>query len=407
MAEHKNVQRESQLLKLLREYSPAQRVIRAPDVDMGLKESEPFPFLAVIGQREMKLALLLSVINPRVGGVLLIGSRGTAKTTAVRSLVDLLPTVSRSLCPNNLGCNEQMIELGGMSAVCKDCATKFGYNEPLTEAARMKLTELPLNARIDDVVGGINERAAMERKKIRLDKGILAQADNNILYIDEVNLLDDAVIDAILDASAQGFYTVRRGPHRLTYRSRFVLIGSMNPEEGRLRPQIMDRFGLRAIVRGLHDPQERYDAYELALWHQRNSESLSAAYAEATLQLAQEVQDASDRLADVIISEEAKLYGLEIVQRAQIESNRAEITLFEAARAHAAADERLEVLRTDIEAVALLALRQRQSAELLRFFETQHEEDAQLEAILETVQPPPKKRPRKKNTKNATTEATE
>ncbi len=134
---------------------------------------------------------------------------------------------------------------------------------------------------------------------------------------------------------------------------------------------------------------------------------MSAAYAEATLQLAQEVQDASDRLADVIISEEAKLYGLEIVQRAQIESNRAEITLFEAARAHAAADERLEVLRTDIEAVALLALRQRQSAELLRFFETQHEEDAQLEAILETVQPPPKKRPRKKKTKNATTEATE
>lgn len=373
---------ESRLLQILRDASPAQKVIRTPMPDLGLKESEPFPFLAIIGQREMKLALLLAAINPRVGGVLLIGARGTAKTTAVRSLIDVLPKAQRSLCPNSLGCTEALIEAKGMTAVCKQCATKFGYGEPLTEAVQMRLSELPLNARLEDVVGGINERAALERQKIRLEKGILAQADGNLLYIDEVNLLENAVIDAILDASAQGAYTIRRGPHNLTYRSKFVLVGSMNPEEGKLRPQIMDRFGLRAIVRGLSEANERYEAYELALWHQRNAESLAAAYASATLELANEVQEAANRLDQVEISEAAKTFGLDLVRQSKIESNRAEITLFEAARAHAAADERLAVSTADVEAVALLALRQRQSAEMLQFFEEQAREDAHLQAVI-------------------------
>lgn len=372
----------SRLLQLLEEHSLARRVLASPERDLGLKEGEPFPFLAIIGQKEMKLALLLASINPRVGGVLLIGARGTAKTTAVRSLVDLLPVVRQSLCPNNLGCTEELIERDGMTAVCQDCATKYGYGESLTKATRMKLVELPLNARLEDVVGGINERSMVEKQQIRLERGILAQADHNLLYIDEVNLLEDAVMDAILDAAAQGYYTVRRGPHNLTYSARLVLVGSMNPEEGRLRPQIMDRFGLRAVVRGLDDVEERYEAYELALWHRQNPDGMAAAYAEVTLALAEEVQQAFDRLPRVKISPEAKRLGLQLVQASQVESNRAEITLFEAARAHAAADERLEVQPVDIEAVALLALRQRNSAALLQFFEEQAVEDARLERDL-------------------------
>lgn len=375
-------QPESKLLQILRESSVAQRVIKAPERDLGLRESEPFPFLAIIGQEEMKMALLLAAINPRVGGVLLIGSRGTAKTTAVRSLMDLLPLIRRSLCPNNLGCTEAMIEQGGMTAVCKQCAQKFGYNEPLTKAERMKLTELPLNSRLEDVVGGINERAVVEKNKVQLEKGILAQADNNLLYIDEVNLLDGDVMDAILDAAAQGFYTVRRGPNNLTYRANFVLIGSMNPEEGRLRPQIMDRFGLRAVVRGLKDPELRYEAYQRALWHRRDSEHMAAAFAQETIELAQEVQTAADRLPQVTITAEAKKFGLTIIQAALIESNRAEITLFEAARAHAAADDRQEATVDDVQAVALLALRLRQSPELAQFFKEQEAEDAHLQRIL-------------------------
>jgi magnesium chelatase subunit I len=188
----------------------------------------------------MKLALLLALVNPAVGGVLLIGPRGTGKTTVVRSLVDLLPCVSRSLC--YYGCLPEDIESGGMDAVCPDCARKFAEGQPLSVFDRVHLIELPLNARLDDVVGGLDERAALN-ERMRLKRGILAQADKNILYVDEVNLLAEEISDALLDAAAQGSFTVRRGPLSATYRSRFILIGSMNPEEGNLRPQILDRYG--------------------------------------------------------------------------------------------------------------------------------------------------------------------
>ena len=206
----------SRLLDLLRKSSPARRILNAPAIDLGLADVEPFPFLGIVGQEEMKLALVLNIINPRIGGVLLIGARGTAKTTAVRSLPDLLPSTWRSLCAN--GCTESLLDKGGMDAICKACAEKVGYGQPLTVEDRVRLVELPLNARLEDVVGSINERIALEKQRVRLEQGILAQADRNILYIDEVNLLENAVSDAILDAAAQGYFTVRRGPMNLTYR---------------------------------------------------------------------------------------------------------------------------------------------------------------------------------------------
>lgn len=368
----------SRLLDLLLR-SPAHRIIAMPDEDYGLAEVEPFPFLAIVGQQEMKLALILAVINPRVGGVLLIGPRGTAKTTAVRSLTDLLPQVRRSLCVH--GCTEVMLDEGGMDAICDHCRKKVGYGEALTVEDRVRIIELPLNARLEDVVGGINERIALEQQRVRLERGILGHADNHILYIDEVNLLPDIITDAILDAAAQGHYTVRRGPLKLKYRSRFLLIGSMNPEEGRLRPQLMDRFGLRAVVGGLIDPALRYQAYEQAIAYQRDPEMLAALYAESTLALAAEIQQARQRLPQVRVGDQARELGLKLVQALQIDSNRAEITLFEAARAHAAADERDEVIPADIQAVAMLALRQRRSPALQQFFDEQQEEDAQMTAV--------------------------
>ncbi|HEX9387217.1 MAG TPA: hypothetical protein VF918_12920, partial [Anaerolineales bacterium] len=159
-------------------------------------EALPFPFLAIVGQQEMKLALLLGLINPNIGGILLIGPRGTAKTTAVRSLLDLLPQVERSTCP--YGCLPEDIESGGINAVCPDCAKKYGEGQPLTAPDRVRLIELPLNAKIEDVVGGIDERAAIH-ERMRIRRGILAQADRNLLYIDEINLLDDDIVDSILD----------------------------------------------------------------------------------------------------------------------------------------------------------------------------------------------------------------
>jgi magnesium chelatase subunit I len=372
----------SQLLRLLQNASPAHQILRLPDVDHGLAEVEPFPFLGIVGQHEMKMALVLALINPYVGGVLLIGSRGTAKTTAARSLVDLLPQVRRSLCAQ--GCTEEMLASQGMDGICKDCATRAGYSQPLTVEERVRIFELPLNARLEDVVGGINERVALEQQRVRLERGILAQADGHILYIDEVNLLDSAVTDAILDAAAQGFYTIRRGPASLRYRSRFLLIGSMNPEEGRLRPQLMDRFGLRAIVRGLATATERYQAYRLALLYRQNPEGLTGAYADQTLALAEEIEQAKCRLPAVAVSDEARALGLRLIEQAQIDSNRAEIALFEAARAHAAADEREGATTADIKAVALIALRQRRSRQLEEFFSGQEQEDSGLLATLES-----------------------
>lgn len=370
----------SRLLDLLKSESVAHHILSTPEVDLGLAEVEPFPFLAIVGQEEMKLALLLAVINPLVGGVLLIGARGTAKTTAVRSLTDILPLHRRSICPN--GCTEELLEQFGIEGICDECAKRVGYGEPLTVEDRVRIVELPLNAQLEDVVGGINERLALEQRRLRLEKGILAQADGNILYIDEVNLLEDAVTDAILDAAAQGYYTVRRGPLNLQYRSRFMLIGSMNPEEGQLRPQIMDRFGLRAVVRGLADPKMRYLAYEKALSYSLNPEQLALAYAEHTMALAEEVIEARNRLRQVTISEPAQELGLELIAARQIDSNRAEMTLFEAARAYCAADDRQEVQPEDIEAVSLIALRLRQSNSLNNFFRLQREEDEMLRTLL-------------------------
>lgn len=353
-----------------------------PQEDSGLVDHVPFPFLAMVGQPEMKLALMLAMINPGMGGVLLIGPRGTGKTTIVRSLTDLLPQVPRSLC--FYGCLPEDIESGGMDAVCPECARKYGQGEPLAVMDQVRLVQLPLNAQIEDVVGGIDERAAVH-ERLRLRRGILAQADRNLLFVDEVNLLADEVVDVILDAAAQGYYVVRRGPVSATYRSRFVLIGSMNPEEGRLRPQIMDRFGLRVIVRGLADSNERLEAYKRVQAYQANPHRTAAFYAPATHTAQEEIQLARDLLHQVELPDEVARLGLALVGKMQIDSLRAEITLFEAARAYAIADGRLVVTPDDLYRVAPMALRLRRSTFITDYLGQQEAEEQELAGILAQI----------------------
>lgn len=350
--------------------------------DAGLAETLPFPFLALVGQREMKLALMLALINPAVGGVLLIGPRGTGKTTAVRSLVDILPDVPRSMC--HYGCMPEDIEVDGIDAVCPDCARKFAQGEPLAKMDRVRLIELPLNARMEDVVGGLDERAVVHNR-MRIQRGILAQSDHNLLYIDEVNLLNDEIVDAILDAAAQGRYTVRRGPISATYRARFTLVGSMNPEEGRLRPQIMDRFGLRLIVRGLTETTERLEAYRRVQAYLTNPRRTVASYSNETSILRDEIQGARELLPQVKLPEAVAQAGLELVRELKIDSLRAEINLFEAARAYTAADARDEVSPEDLHSVAPMALRARRSVFMIDFFNDQQTEESEIQNAIDRL----------------------
>ena len=356
----------------------------------SLSEPMPFPFMAIVAQREMKLALLLALINPAISGVLLVGPRGTAKTTAVRSLSDLLPFVNRSLC--QYGCLPEDIETGGIDAVCPDCAKKYGEGQPLTYADPVRLVELPLHSRLEDVVGGIDERAAANHR-MQIQRGILSQADRNLLYIDEVNLLPTENMDAILDAAAQGVYTVRRGPVAATYRARFVLIGSLNPEEGKLRPQILDRFGLRLIIRGLTDPAERLEAYRRVRAYLTSPPAMAATYADQTLAARAEIQVARDLLPSVKLSADAERGGLMLVHQLEIDSLRAEITLFEGARALAAADGRDTAELRDVQEVAPMALRLRRSQFMFDYFHGQEAEERGIQRLVDELVPSPPKPP--------------
>ncbi|MBI5927862.1 MAG: ATP-binding protein [Chloroflexi bacterium] len=328
----------------------------------------PYPFIAMVGQLEMRFALMLSLINPAVGGVLLIGPRGVGKTTCVRSLTGILPEVPTAVDKDGVPISESDEEEAGM------------------RYERVKLIELPLNARLEDVVGGINERIAIQQQRVRLERGILARADQNLLYVDEVNLLDDQIVDAILDASAQGHYTVRRGAMAGTYRSRFVLIGSMNPEEGDLRPQIMDRFGLRVIVRGLERKEDRLEIYKRVRSYRENPRIFLNEWAALTGQIREEVGLARDLLKETVVSDAALELGISLVHSLGIDSTRAEFTMFEAARAHAAADGRDVADVRDLRFVAPLALRQRRSVYMNEFFDHQLQEDGQIMTAFDQLQ---------------------
>lgn len=372
----------SALMRLLSQ-SGAKPILDIEAQDLGLAENRPFPFLALVGQIEMRVALMLAVINPAIGGVLLIGPRGTGKTTAVRSLTALLPDIEVSDCEE--GVLPRDLQDESAKLLYPECYDTYHSGKAISHYEAVKLVELPLNARLDDVVGGINERIAVQSNRIRLERGILARADNNLLYVDEVNLLDDQIVDAILDASAQGSYTVRRGAMVGTYRSRFVMIGSMNPEEGRLRPQIMDRFGLRVNVRGLVERDERLEVYRRMVAYRHNPTQFIRQWELMLGEAREEIALARELLTQTTLAEDALEAGLQLVQQLAIDSARADYTMFEAARAHAAADGRDVATVDDIRAVAPMALRQRRSEFMANFFDHQLREDNSIRETLEAI----------------------
>jgi magnesium chelatase subunit I len=249
----------------------------------------------------------------------------------------------------------------------------------------MRLIELPLNARLEDVVGGVNERVALEQRRVLLEPGALAIAHGNVLYIDEVNLLEPAVVDAILDAAAQGRTFVRRGAMVRLYPSRFILIGSMNPEEGRLRPQLLDRFGLRVWTPPLAAGAERLEATRRVRAHQADPELFRARYTQELLDLQQMVDTAREILPAIQPTDSAELLAVEVVGQLQIPSQRAEIVLLEAARAHAALQQRSAADCEDVQRIAPLVLRQRRSAAIDAETQRVAQEDATIRQVLDAA----------------------
>src|SRR5215831_8149807 len=215
-----------------------------------------YPFTAIVGQDEMKLALVLNAINPTIGGVLIRGEKGTGKSTAVRALARLLPD-QQVVEGCHFGCHPDDPE-----DWCLDCRERAAAGALPVATRRMRVVELPINASEDRVVGTIDLEAALKEGSRRFEPGVLAEANRNILYVDEVNLLDDHIVDVLLDAAAMGVNTVEREGVSVSHPSRFILVGTMNPEEGELRPQLLDRFGLCVDVEGIRDPDQRVEITE-------------------------------------------------------------------------------------------------------------------------------------------------
>src|ERR671936_2254673 len=215
-----------------------------------------YPFTAIVGQDEMKLALVLNAINPMIGGVLIRGEKGTGKSTAVRALARLLPD-QQVVEGCHFGCHPDDPE-----DWCADCRERAAAGELPVATRRMRVVELPINASEDRVVGTIDLEAALKEGSRRFEPGVLAEANRNILYVDEVNLLDDHIVDVLLDAAAMGINTVEREGMSVSHPARFILVGTMNPEEGALRPQLLDRFSFCVDVEGIRDLEQRVSIVE-------------------------------------------------------------------------------------------------------------------------------------------------
>ena len=313
-----------------------------------------YPFTSIVGQDEMKLALLLSVIDPNIGGVIIMGHRGTAKSTAVRALADLLPALTR-VKGCLYGC-----EPSRKTEFCDDCAARLSKVKALArETGPVRVVELPLGATEDRVCGTLDiERALVEGVKA-FEPGLLARANRGFLYIDEVNLLDDHLVDVLLDAAASGRNVVEREGISVTHPARFVLVGSGNPEEGDLRPQLLDRFGLFTQITTIIDLDKRVEIVERRERFERDPDGFRDDAAAEQDRLRQRLVRARKMLARVKIERAVLRRAAELCLLLQVDGHRGELTIARSARALAAFEGRATVVVGDVKRVALMSLRHR------------------------------------------------
>ena len=316
-----------------------------------MKRTAVYPFTAIVGQNDMKLSLILNVINPALGGVLIKGEKGTAKSTAVRALAELLPAMG-SVAGCQFRCDPDE-----PNKLCETCADKYAKGNKLEKnTIKMKVVELPVSATEDRVVGTLDIEYAIKHGEKKFEPGILASANRNILYVDEINLLDDHVVDVLLDAAAMGINTVEREGISYSHPARFVLVGTMNPEEGDIRPQLLDRFGLSVVVKGEHAPEQRVEVIKRRLAYEKNADAFIGLYEDQQKELAAKVVKAKKVLPDVKISDNLLVAVAKLSLELGVDGHRADITVIKAAITLAAFEDRTDVIIEDIKNAAKLVL---------------------------------------------------
>jgi len=301
-------------------------------------ERYSYPFSAIVGQDRMKKALVLNAINPSIGGVLIRGEKGTGKSTAVRALARLLPE-QEVVAGCHFGDNPHDRE-----TLCMDCQARLQAGEELqTATRRMRVVELPINASEDRVVGTIDLEAALKEGSRRFEPGVLAEANRNILYVDEVNLLDDHIVDVLLDAAAMGVNVVEREGVSVMHPSRFILVGTMNPEEGELRPQLLDRFGLCVDVEGIRDLEQRVAIVEKRAAWEDDPTKFFADHQKAEDDIRDRIAEGISTFPEVAIPRSILQLIAELSIALEVDGHRADLVCSRAAQAEAAYEEVPEV----------------------------------------------------------------
>ena len=308
-----------------------------------VKNLNNFPFAAIIGQEEMKLALQLNVIDPKIGGVMIMGDRGTGKSTTIRALADLLPDIT-------------IIKNDPFNTDPKGLANGTQYE---TEEIKIPMVELPLGATEDRVCGTINLKEVLSGGSSTFEPGLLARANRGILYVDEINLLDDHLVDVLLDSAASGWNTVEREGISIKHPAKFILVGSGNPEEGELRPQLLDRFGMHAEIRTIREPNLRVKIVEERISFDQSPQEWFEKYENEQIMIQNRIINAQQSLSKVKMNKDFQLKISQICSELEIEGLRGDIVSTRAAKAIAAFEGRDEVTVDDIRRTITLCLRHR------------------------------------------------
>lgn len=324
-------------------------------VENSLEQVRPvFPFTAIVGQEEMKLALILNVIDPKIGGVMIMGDRGTGKSTTVRALVDLLPEI-QVVADDPFHSDPTDLEF-----MSQEVRERLQRNEKLpVTTQKISLVDLPLGATEDRVCGTIDIEKALTQGVKAFEPGLLAKANRGILYVDEVNLLDDHLVDVLLDSAASGWNTVEREGISISHPARFILVGSGNPEEGELRPQLVDRFGMHAQIGTVKDPHLRVQIVEQRVNFDAAPIEFRQTYQDSQKQLGNQILEARNLLPKVQLEYDCRVKISQICSELDVDGLRGDLVLNRASKAIAAFEGRTQGTPEDISRVIPLCLRHR------------------------------------------------